>query len=205
MSYDTLATDEIIKRTQAALEKNKFNSEVVNTGKEALEKIKSMIPEGASVMNGTSVTLEQIGYLDYLKSDKHPWKDLHALVTAEPDKAKRAALRKQSVLSDYYLGSAHAITEGGEMVFASNTGSQQPHLVFTSPNLILVVSTKKIVPTLDAAFKRLDEHVVPLEEEHMQKLYGVSTQRSKTIILHKESTMSKRKVVVLFVKEDVGF
>lgn len=205
MNYDTLATEESIKKASEALAKNGFDPEVVNTKEEALEKIKSLIPEGASVMNGSSVTLEEIGYIDYLKSGEHKWNDLHAKVTAEEDKEKRSLLRKQSVNSDYYLGSVHALTEAGEMVIASNTGSQQPHLVFTSPNLILIVGTQKITSSLDAAFKRLEEYVVPLEDEHMKKLYGRGTQRSKTVILHKENPIKGRKVKVLFVKEKLGF
>jgi L-lactate utilization protein LutB len=205
MDYEKLASDEIIKRTSENLSPRGFTAEVVNTKEEALGKIKSLIPDGASVMNGSSVTLEQIGYVDYLQSGNHSWDDLHAKVKAEPDKQKRSLLRKQSLLSDYYLGSVHAVTEEGELVFSSNTGSQLSHLVFTSQNLILVVSTKKIVPSLVPAFKRIDEHIVPLEEKHMQELYGVGTQSSKTVILHKESTTSKRKVLILFVKEGLGF
>ena len=204
MDYKTLATDEAIKKAQAGLTERGFASEVVNNKEEALEKIKSLIPAGASVMNGSSVTLEQIGYVDYLKSGEHKWDDLHAKVAAEPDKAKRSLLRKQAVLSDYYLGSVHAVAETGELVFGSNTGSQMPHIVFTSPNLILVVSTKKIVPSLTEALKRLEEYVVPLENEHMKSLYGVGTVYSKTLIFNRQSSM-KRNILVLFVKEDLGF
>lgn len=205
MDYNILATEESIKKTSDALAANGFHAEVVATKAEALEKIKSLIPAGAEVMNGASVTLEEIGFAEYLKEGEHPWKNLHAGVTAEADPQKRAALRKQAINSEYYLGSVHAVTETGEMVIASNTGSQLSHLVFTSPNLILVVSTKKIVPSMADAFKRLEEHVIPLEDEHMKKLYGKGTQNSKTVILHKENQMMKRNVLVLFVKEDIGF
>lgn len=205
MDYNKLATEEaIIKATEALVERG-FRAEVVDTKEEALEKIKSLIPAEASVMNGSSVTLEEIGYTEYLREGTHSWKDLHAIITAEPDQQKRAELRKQSVNSDYYLGSVHALSETGEIVVASNTGSQLPHVVFTSPNIIFVVSTKKIVPTLEEAFKRLEEYVIPLEDEHMKQLYGSGTLHSKTVILRRESPMTKRKVLVLFVKENLGF
>lgn len=205
MEYTTLATDESIKKASEALKERGFHAEVVATKEEALEKIKSLIPAGATVMNGASVTLQEIGYMDYLKSGEHPWKDLHAAVIAEADPPKRADLRKQAVNSEYYLGSVHALSETGEIVIASNTGSQLPHIVFTSPNVILVVSTKKITPTLDAAFKRLEEHVIPLEDEHMKGLYGTGTMHSKTVILRRENPIMKRNVLILFVKENLGF
>ncbi|MBI4080031.1 lactate utilization protein [Candidatus Kaiserbacteria bacterium] len=205
MNFTKLASGETVAKTAAALERRGFKAVAVADGREALEYIKRSIPNGASVMNGSSVTLEEIGFVDLLKSGKHEWNNLHAAVLAEQDSAKRSQMRKHAVVSDYYLGSVHALTEDGEMVIASNTGSQQPHLVYTSPNLILVVSTKKIVPTLAGAFERLEKHVVPLEDEHMKKLYGSGTAHNKTVVLHGESAMTKRSATVLLVDEALGF
>jgi hypothetical protein len=205
MNYTTLASKEIINRTKEGLMSRNIEAIEVQTGLEALDKIKELIPEGATVMNGASVTLEQIGFVDYLKSGEHGWNNLHAAVAGENDPAKRAQLRKQSVLSDYYLGSVHALAETGEFLVASNTGSQLPHIVFTSSNLILVVSTKKIVPTLAEAFKRLEEHVVPLEDQHMKDLYGSGTALNKIVVFKGENPMLGRKVTMILVNEDLGF
>ncbi|MEK9176807.1 MAG: hypothetical protein AAB923_00770, partial [Patescibacteria group bacterium] len=90
-------------------------------------------------------------------------------------------------------------------LIASNTGSQLPHVVYTSPNLVFVVSTKKIVPTLTDAFDRLDKHAVPLEDQHMMGLYKIHTQLSKVVIWKNEAAMNKRTVRMLLVKEDLGF
>lgn len=205
MDYNKLATKESIEKTIKALNLKNVETVIVNNGAEALEKIKEFIPQGASVMNGASVTLEQIGFVDYLASGKHGWNNLHDNILAEKDKAKQAILRKQAVLSDYYLGSVHALAETGEFVIASNTGSQLPHIVFTSPNLIFVVSTKKIVPTLADAMKRLEEHVVPLEDKHMKEKYGTGTSLNKIIIFKNENPMLGRKVRMIIVNENLGF
>lgn len=205
MNYDTLANEEMITKLSAGLTERGFLPQVIATGAEAFEQIKSMILPGASVMNGTSRTLESIGFIEYLKADQHGWKNLHADILAEKDETKQAELRRQSLLSDYYLGSVHAVAESGEMVIASNTGSQLPHLVYTSPNVILVVSTQKITPTLEEAFNRLDQHVIPLEDVRMKGVYGVGTMKSKTLIMHHENPMMGRKIHVLLVKEKLGF
>ncbi len=205
MDYNKLATEASIKKTSDALIERGFHAEVVDTKEEAMDKIKSLIPAGATVMNGASVTLEEIGYVDYLKTDKHPWEDFHAAVGSESDPLKRAELRKKAVNAEFYLGSVHGLAETGEIVIASNTGSQLPHIVFTSPNVILVVSTKKITPTLADAMTRLEEHVIPLEDVHMKQLYGMGTMHSKTVILRRENPMMKRNVLILFVKESLGF
>ncbi len=206
MDYTTLASSETVARTAAAL-KERGISEVLtlNTKEEALAKIKELIPAGVTVMNGSSVTLEQIGYIEYLKSGQHPWINPKEKILAEKDPAKQTMLRRQSVVSDYYLGSVHAVAETGEMIIASNTGSQLPHIVFTSPNLIFVVSTQKIVPTFDDAMHRLRDYVVPLEDKHMRELYNIGTTLSKIVIFNHENPVAKRTVRVLFVNEKLGF
>ncbi|OGK33145.1 hypothetical protein A3E10_01080 [Candidatus Roizmanbacteria bacterium RIFCSPHIGHO2_12_FULL_37_23] len=205
MKYDTLADDASLKKTSDALGKLGYEVIRVKSRQEALAKIKEIIPDSASVMNGSSVTLEQIGFVEYLKSGKHQWNNLHEGIVAEKDPDKQSALRQKALLSDYYLGSVHALAETGEFVIASNTGSQLPHVVNTSPNLIFVVSTKKIVPDLDSAMKRLHEHVVPMEEKHMMEKYKVGTRANKIVIFRGESAYSKRKIRFILVEEDLGF
>ncbi|NNM84097.1 lactate utilization protein [Candidatus Parcubacteria bacterium] len=204
-TFDTLAGKEVVAKTEKALIEHGFLPESVATGADALARIKELIPEGVSIMNGSSRTLEEIGFVDYLKGGTHGWNNLHEVVLAEKDPEKQANLRKHSVVSDYYLGSAHAVTEEGEIMVASNSGSQLPHLAYTSPNIILVVSTKKIVPTLQDGFRRIDEYIVPLEEVNMQKKFGAHTLHAKTLVMHKEGAWSGRKIHIIFVNEELGF
>jgi hypothetical protein len=205
MEYNTLASKEAVEKTVAALKERNFEPIILETKKQALEKIKELIPAGASVMNGASTTLDQIGFVGHLKSGDHDWHNLHEAILSEKDPKEQAKLRRMSVVSDFYLGSVHALSQTGEMVIASNTGSQLPHLVYTSPNIILVVSTKKITPSLESALERLRVHVLPLEDERIQKQYGIHTTHAKTLILHKENPSMGRKVHVLLVSEDLGF
>lgn len=205
MEYNVLASQESIDKTVAALKTNGIEPIVVENGAQALEKIKELIPVGASVMNGSSKTLEQIGYVDYLKSGTHGWKNLHAAILAEQDPTKQAILRKQNTLSDFYLGSVHGLSETGEFVVGSNTGSQLPHIVFSSHNLIFVVSTAKIVPTLADAMNRLEQYVLPLEDARLKEKFGVGTMLSKIVIFKKENPRMGRKVRMILVKEVLGF
>lgn len=205
MDYTTLPPRATVDRVIANLQERNMEGVYVETKEAALAKIKELIPQGASVMNGASKTLDEIGFIEYLKSGTHGWNNLHAAIVAEQDPAKQAQLRKQSVLSDFYLGSVHALAESGELVIASNTGSQLPHIVFTSSNIIFVVSTQKITPTLADAQKRLREQVIPLEDKRMMGVYGSGTHLSKELIVHWENPIMGRKVHVLLVNEKLGF
>lgn len=205
MDFKTLATTDSMDKTSDALRANNFEPIQVANKAEALAKIQELIPEGASIMNGASETLREIGFIDLLKSKEHKWQNLHDAIIAETDSVKQALLRAHSVVSDFYLGSAHAVTEGGELFFASNSGSQLPHLAFTSKNVVLVVGGQKIVPTPTDAFQRIDEYIVPLEDVRMKGVYGYGTAHNKTLILHKENPAMGRKVYVIIVKENLGF
>jgi hypothetical protein len=157
-------------------------------------------------MNGASVTLQEIGFVDYLKAGTHGWNNLHQGILEESDPEKQALLRTQSVSSDFYLGSVHAVDAGsGALVIASNTGSQLPHLAYTSPNIILVVGTNKITSSMDEALKRLHEYVIPKEDARAQIAYGGPTYHAKTLILHGENPYLKRNVHVIFVNEALGY
>jgi hypothetical protein len=108
-------------------------------------------------------------------------------------------------LSDYYLGSVHAVAETGQLVIASNSGSQLPHIVFTSPNIIFVVGAQKLAPNLDAALGRVREYVLPLEDQRMKSVGMGGSFISKLLIFEKEQPFMNRKVYVIFVNEKLGF
>lgn len=205
MNYTTLASEEAIKKTTEALQKRHVAVSVVQNRGEALQQIRDLVPPHASVMNGSSRTLEEIGYIELLKSGNHGWTNPKDAILAEKDPEKQAILRKQSAISDYYFGSVHALSEDGEIVIASNSGSQLPHVVFTSTNVVFVISTQKIMPTLSDALKRLEEHVVPLEDARMKSVGYPGTFQSKTLIFRGEHPAMGRKFHVIFVKEALGF
>ena len=205
MQYENLSNKESVDRTIKALGERGVKAVFVESGAEALEKIKELIPAGASVMNGSSQTLEEIGFIDYLKKGDHKWNNLHMEILLEKDPERQKILRKQSVLSDYYLGSVHAVAETGEMVIVSNSGSQLPHIVYTSPNLIFVVGTHKIVNTLDEGLKRVREYVLPLEDARMKSKGAKGSAISKLLIFEREPDYMERNVTVIFINEKLGF
>jgi hypothetical protein len=204
-NFNDLVSQESIDKTVVALNSHGIHTIIVENGREAHEKALELIPRGVSVMNGSSRTLEQIGFIEHLKSGDHGWDNYHETIITEKDPAKQAAFRKQALLADYYLGSVHAVTEEGEFIVASNSGSQLPHVAYSSSNLILVVGTQKIVSNLEEGMKRLTEYVVPLEEENMRQKYGVGTALNKILILKGENPRSGRTISMILVKEKLGF
>ncbi len=204
MTYDQLASPEVVQETISALKERNVEALLVNTKEEALEKIKEMIPAGASVMTGGSTTLNEIGFSDLLVSKNHSWKNLKDEIVAETDPDKQNELRKQSVLADYFLGSVHAVTKDGEVLVESASGSQIPSYAFTSPNVIWVVGAQKIVGDLNAAFDRVKTYVFPLEDQRMKSTGAQGSIIGRWLVFERE-IMPSRKVTLIFVNEKLGF
>jgi L-lactate utilization protein LutC len=205
MTYDLLASQEQVQRTMDALKTNGFEPMLVQSRQEALEQIKTLIPQGASVMTGASRTLEEIGFVDLLKAGGHGWNNLKDAIVVEKDPVAQNDLRQQSVHAEYFLVSVHAVTEAGQLIHASNSGSQIPSIAFTSKNVIFVVGTQKIVPTLEEGMARLHDYVFPLEDARMKSTGAPGSQISKILISEREPSFMQRTMRVLFVNEKLGF
>ena len=204
MNYETIPSEEIIKKTTEMLKEHNIFVTIVESGTEALAEIKKLIPKGATVMNGSSTTLNQIGFVEYLKDGAHGWNNVHAAILEEKDEKKQGKLRKESILADYFLGSVHAITQKGQMVTASCSGSQLSSYAFSSDNIILVASANKIVLTLEDALKRISDYVFPLEDKRMKSVGASGSCIGKILIVERE-VMPTRKINLILVKEKLGF
>jgi hypothetical protein len=203
--WERLPDEETVGRTISALKSRGISAEFVPNRHEALELVAKLIPEGVELMTASSRTLDEIGFLAFLKSGKHQWKSLNDIVYGEKDPAKRTELRKRSVNVDYFLGSVHAIAETGETIVASASGSQIPSYAFTSKNVIWVAGTQKIVPNLEEGLRRVREHSLDLESARMKSLGFPGSMIAKILIVEREPAMLGRKVSMILVNEKLGF
>ncbi len=207
MNYNSIPSLNQIQKTMEAVKARGISVELVDSGEKTLARLQSLIPAGADVMTAGSTTLTQIGLDDLLISGKHPWNNIKNSILAEKDPVKQSHMRKQSTLTDYFLGSVHAIAETGELVIASATGSQLSSYVFSSSNVIWVAGAQKITPTLEEAIKRVREYVLPLENQRMKKVFGPNSGSfvGKLLIYEREAPYLHRNVILLLVNEVLGF
>jgi len=175
---------------------------VVNNRDEAKKTVLRLIPEGAEVMNQTSVTLDEIGVNREIEESGR-YRAVRKEMNAIEDRAKRLAFRRRIAAVEYAVGSVHAVTEERQVAIASMTGSQLSAYAYSAANVIWVVGTQKIVKDLDQAFKRIREHSLPLEEARTRKAYGTGSSIGKILIIENEIVPDRIKIV--FVKEKLGF
>jgi len=200
--FAKLATDEQIKRTAFALEENNVHAIIAEDGIEAKRLFFELIPDGAEVFLGASVTLEKLGIKDEV--DKSGRFDaLRPRMFAMNRETQSREIRKLGAGPDYAAGSVHAVTEDGHVLIASNTGSQLGPYVMGAGKVIWVVGAQKIVKNLNEGLRRIQEYCYPLEEEHMRQLYHVGTSVNKILIVNREFRPGRMTMII--VKEEIGY
>jgi L-lactate utilization protein LutB len=202
-TLDELPTEEAVETAAENLEANGFEVIVADSTEEALETIQSQIPAGASVMNGHSTTLEEIGFADYLSESDHEWESLADEIWSIDDDAKRQAARREAQTADYFLGGINAISQTGELVAADRSGSRIGAYPFAASNVVIVSGVNKIVPTIDDALDRLESVAYPLENERAQEAYGVDSAIAKELIFRQE--LEEGRTTVVLIRDQLGY
>jgi L-lactate utilization protein LutB len=201
--WNRLPPESEIQETMQAIQARNIRVIRAKDGNEAVRSIQGLVPPGSTVMNGSSTTLIEIGFEEYLQSGKSGWKDLHLSITAENNADKRADLRRRSVAADYFLSGVNAIARTGELVGCDLTGSRVGSWPFAAKNLILVAGVNKIVPTLSDALERVRQYVYPLENARAQHAYGVPSRIGKCVILAYEVVPGR--VTLVLVNDTLGY
>jgi hypothetical protein len=195
------ASEADLETLAANLRARNFEVVVVQTGAEAKAEVLRRIPDGAQIHSGSSKTLDDIGLFGTLMGS-----DEYDFVRKQTMKLDRITQRRQMVklgaTPDLMINSVQAVTEAGQMVVVSASGSQIGAVSTGAEKLILVVGSQKIVPNLDAAFQRIQEHVLPYEDARLLGLLGIHTAWTRTLILEREFTPGRTTVVL--VRDPVG-
>jgi len=200
--FAKLASDEQIERTVKALEANGIHAVVAKNGEEARRIFFESVPEGAEVFLGASVTLETLGIKDEIDQSGR-YDSLRPKIFAMDRATQGREIRKLGGAPDYAAGSVHAVTEDGQIMIASNTGSQLGPYASSAGKVVWVVGAQKLVRDLNEGFKRIYEYDLPLETEHMRQLYNAGTGVNKVLIVSRE--IRPNRITLIIVKEELGY
>ena len=184
-------------------------------GASALAFLLSRIPAGATVMNGGSTTLEQIGFLEALANGPYDWLRPGIAAIADPD--ERIRVRRRAGTADYFVGGINAVTEAGEILNADGGGNRVAAYAYGAGKLFLVAGVNKIVPDIAAAFERL-RNVAAVEEcRHLgastpcaltgrcdnAACRGADRQCGKVLIIENERIAGR--ICVVMIGEELGY
>ena len=200
--FAKLATDEQINRTAGALEANNIHAIIAANGIEAKRIFFELLPEGAEIFLGASVTLEKLGIKEQVdKSGKYD--ALKPRMFAMNREAQGREIRKLGGAPDYAAGSVQAVTEAGHVLIASKTGSQLAPYAASAGKVIWVVGAQKIVKDREAGMRRIQEYCYPREDEHMRQMYNTGSDVGKILIIRRELRPGRSTMII--VKEELGY
>jgi ketosteroid isomerase-like protein len=195
------APAERLERAAGALRTNGFIVEILDNAA-ARPRIQDLIPAGASVFTAASETLRLSG----IDADINTSGRYHAIKprVLAMDRATRADEIRQLLASpDVVVGSVAALTETGSLVAASASGSQLPSYAGGAALAIWVVGAQKVVPDLDTAMRRVQEHALPLESVRAQTAYGMPSAINRLLVLNAEPHPGRG--IVLLLRQAAGF
>ena len=199
--YTTLPDDQTLAATVRALEEHGSSVDVVDDLDAARDAVLARIPEGSSVMTNTSVTLQETGIAAAI-DDGGPFDSARNKMFALDFATQAQEMKAIGGQPDYALGSVHAVTHDGTLVIASASGSQLASYAWGALNVIFVVGAQKLVPTLEAARKRIYEHSLKLEDARAYAAYGQHSSVGKVLEIHQELP---GRIHVVLIRQSVGF
>ena len=177
-----------------------FEVVIVDDGAAAMAEVLSRVPEGSQVHTGKSKTLEDIGiFQEFMDNEKY---DFIRRRTLKMDRnTQRDEMRKAGAAPDIMVNSAHAVTERGQIVMTSATGSQIGPIAYGAGKLILVIGSQKVVPDLNTALRRIKDYVIPYEEDRLNVPHGVA-KMNRTLILEGDHTPGR--TTIILVRTPIG-
>lgn len=196
------ADEESIERAAAALRANNIEVFIVDTAAQARERALETIPEGAEVMNMTSVTVDQTGFgRDVLESGRY--RPVRAMLNSMDAKTQGMEMRRIGAAHEWAVGSVHAVTEDGKVMVASATGSQLPGYAYGAANVLWIVGAQKIVKDVGEGLRRIQEHTLPLEDKRAMEAYGVHSSLNKILIFNRETAPGRTTMII--IRQSIGF
>jgi hypothetical protein len=200
--FSKVATDEQIARTARALEANKFRPLVAENGEAARKLFFEVLPEGAKVYSGASITLDSLGITEVIENSGK-YDALRPKVWKLDRQTQGDEIRRLGASPDFMVGSVHALTEDGHALVASFSGSQIGAYASGAGQVIWVVGAQKIVRDTAEGLRRIQEYSYPLEDERAQGAYKMRSAVNRVLIYNAD--MFPGRTTIIIVKEKIGF
>jgi hypothetical protein len=187
--------------TAEALEVRGFKAQVADGADHARALVMDAIPEGSEVHTALSETLRELGITAEI-DESGRYDSVRKRLGGLDRETQGREMRKLGAAPDFIVGSAHAITDDGQIVVASGSGSQLGAYAYTGGHVMLVVGHQKLVRDVEEGLRRVREYSLPREFLRMQELGHPGTLLAKTLIIHYEPSA---RISVILVPETIGF
>jgi len=195
-----------------ALTKHGFDAVVVGTKEEARDKVLELIPAGASVGVGGSITIRELGLIQALEERGntvyHHWRTFES-------REQEMEIRRKEVNADFFLSSSNAVTLEGELVNIDNAGNRVVGQIFGPSHSIVVAGVNKLVADVFEGIDRVKNVAAPPNARRLKRKTPCaetgqcndcdSTDRICSVTAILERRPARMKMTVVLVGEPLGF
>lgn len=190
-----------LERVAAALESHGIHALVASNAEEAKRLVLEQLPEGAQVHEGASLTMDTLGVTEEIEESGR-YDAVRPRTRAMDPETQMDDIRRLGSAPDYMTGSVHAVTEDGQLLIASATGSQLGPHVYGAGHVVLAAGSQKIVRDVEEGQRRIREYTFPLEDRRAWKAYGQGSAINKLLIINGEVP---GRITVILLDEPLGF
>lgn len=147
-----------IQTTIGNLQKNRMQAFFVENREQAVAKVRELIAEGSTVACGGSMTLDETGIIDQLRSGRYQFLDRDQPgLTLE----QRQDICRGAFTADVYLCSSNAITEDGKLYNVDGNSNRVAAMLFGPKNVIVVAGINKLASDIHEAVARVKNIAAP--------------------------------------------
>ncbi len=195
-----------------AMERCHFEACYCATAEEAKARVNELIPDGASVTWGGTMTVRDMGIPEMLKQrgTLDVW-DRDAVETAE----EKQEMYLRAFRADYYLSSANAVSEDGVIVNIDGNGNRVAAITWGPQHVIFVIGMNKVAQDVEAALKRARSTASPINAARFDiqtpcqvdgQCHNCNSPQSICNYIHFLRNSSKPgRIIVILVGESLGY
>ena len=131
----------------------------------ALKKALEIIPQGASIGWGGSMTLVETGLMEAIQNGDYKIIDRDTAKTPE----EQRKIYGEIFSADYFLMSTNAITLDGELINIDGRGNRVAFLCYGPQNVLILTGMNKVVSDVETGFKRVRDIASPPNTVRLNK------------------------------------
>jgi hypothetical protein len=197
------ASEERIKRVSESLVQNNIEVHVVDTASDARALLEKLLPLDKEIFTSSSETVRLSGIDQLINGPNSQFRSVRKeLAKLDPATQFRQQV-KLGATPDVVVGSVHAVTESGQVLVASASGSQIAPYVAGAEKVFWVVGSQKLVKDLKAGLRRIELYSYPMEDARMHEVRNFPSMLAKVLIVYREPRPGRTAMVL--VREPIGF
>ncbi len=176
---------------------------------DALDVAKRYIKDGISIGFGGSMSVKEIGLLEYILSLKSVkvFNQYEAGISMEENRKRR----REGICSDLFVTGTNALSVNGELINIDGNGNRVAAMIFGPKKVLVIAGVNKIVDSIEEGFERIKRVAIP---KNIERINAMSIKNGKKPIYNENNIANKfvyingdekGRTTIILIDEELGF